>query len=71
MRAEYQHRTVRHLFNRLNENRATPPQLLHNVSVVNNLVMDVDWSAVGLERKFDDVYRTDYAGTEAAGAYAQ
>jgi hypothetical protein len=33
--------------------------------------MDVDWSAVGLERKFDDVYRTDYAGTEAAGAYAQ
>jgi hypothetical protein len=57
VRAEYQHRTKRNFFNRLNEDGAVLAQLLHDVTVVHNFMMDIDGRPVCLQRQLYDVHR--------------
>lgn len=55
MRAEYQYCSHRNFRNCLNENRASPPQLIDNVPIVHDFVMDVDRTPVRFESEFHDV----------------
>ena len=48
VRAENQYRAYRNFLDRLHKNRAPPPQLVHHIAVVHNLVMHVNRRAVGL-----------------------
>jgi hypothetical protein len=48
VRAEYEHRAFRYLFDGLDEDCAAPPKLVDDVPIVNNLVMDIHRPAVGL-----------------------
>jgi hypothetical protein len=64
VRAENQNCALRHLTNRFHENRAAPPQLIDNVTIVDNLMMHVHGLAVGFQREIDDVNRTHYTGAK-------
>ena len=69
MRAEYQYRAHRHFLDRLNENGAAPPQLVHNVAVMHNFVVYVDRRAISLQRQFHDVHSAHHSGAESARPY--
>src|SRR5262249_10323542 len=69
--AEHQDRAVGHVFDGLDENRAAATQLFHNVRVMNDFVVNVNGSAVGLERQFDDIDSANDAGAEPTRPDAQ
>ncbi len=70
MRAEYQYCADRHFLNRLDENRASPPQLIDNVAIVHDLVMDVDRPPVRFECEFHDVNGPYDAGAKSSRPHA-
>src|SRR5690606_27671421 len=67
VRAEHDCRIVRHLVEFVDEHRTKPPQPIHHVSVVHDLVAHVDRRTEELERAFDDVDRSIDTGTETSG----
>ena len=69
--AKNQHRAMRHFFDGFHENRAAPAQLLHNISVMDDLMVDVDRRAVGFQRQFDDIDGAYHTGTETARPHPQ
>jgi hypothetical protein len=71
MGAENEHGTRRNLGNSFDENRTTAAKLLDHVSIVDNLVMHVDRRSVSFQSQFDDIDRTDNAGTESARTNAE
>src|SRR5262249_31030674 len=66
-----QPRGIRHFVDFLDEDRALGAQLVHDVSVVDDLLADVDLAVADLEGPLDDVDRPDDAGAEAAQARDQ
>ena len=66
MRAEYQDRALGNLFDGFDENRAAAPQLVDDITVVNDFMMHVNRAAVGFERQLDDVYRSHHPGAESS-----
>ena len=66
MGAEHSARAVRDLIEFIDENGATRAQILHHMTVVHNLVTDVDRRAILLQRALDDLNRPLDAGAKAA-----
>jgi hypothetical protein len=66
--AENQHRPDWNFFNRLNEDRAAPPQLVYHVAVMNNFMVDVNWPPVSFQRQFHDVHRAHNPSAKTARA---
>src|SRR5438552_6220277 len=50
----------------LDENNTFDPELVHDVSVVNDFLADVERASIGLQCKVDDIYGPDHAGAKAA-----
>src|SRR5215831_16424059 len=65
MRAEYQDGAFRDFFDRLHKYRPAPPELVHHVAVMNDLVVHVYRAAKGLQRQFHDIYRSNHASAKA------
>ena len=53
------------------KNGAAAPELLHNIGIVDNLMVYVDRSAIGFERQLNDVDRANHARAEPAGPDAK
>ena len=70
MGAENQHGAFGDFLDGLDKNGAPPPQLIHYVTVVNDLVVDKNWPPVGFQRQFHNVNRADHAGAETARAHS-
>ncbi len=71
MGAENQHGAVRHFLDGFDKNRAAAAQLLHNVRVMNDLVVHIDGCAIGFQRQLDDINRAHYARAESPRPYPQ
>ncbi len=66
VRAENQHRTVRNLVNGFHEDCAAPAKLFHDIRVMNDFVMDVNWRAVSFQRQLDNIHRAHNSSAEAS-----
>src|SRR5712672_4816139 len=71
MGAENQHCAMRHFFYGLHKNSPAAPQLLHNVSVVHDLVVHINRRTVCFQRQFDYIHCAHHAGAEASRPYPQ
>jgi myo-inositol-hexaphosphate 3-phosphohydrolase len=69
--AEDENGAVWNFFDGFDENGAAAAELLHYISIVDNFMVDVDRITISFESEFHDVHGADYAGTKAAGTYAQ
>src|ERR1700737_2374743 len=66
MGAENQNGADRNLADRFNENCAASPQLIDNITVVDNLMVNIYRLSISLEGQFHDVDRPDHTRAEAS-----
>ena len=66
MRAENQYRADRNLLDGFDENSAAPPQLVHDIAVMDDFVMNIDRIPVRFECEFDNVYGSHDARAKPA-----
>src|SRR5204862_7992720 len=69
--AENQDGTMRHLLDGFYKECPAPACLLHYVSVMDDLLMDIDRRTVRFLRELDDIHGAHYARAEAPRPYPQ
>src|SRR5205809_269237 len=65
------HRTMRHFLDGFAKYRTAPAQLLHDIRVMDNLVVHVDRRAISFQRQLDDIDCAHNARAETSRPYPQ
>src|SRR6185295_11566513 len=66
MGAEHANRAVGDFFDAVDEDHIAFAEVLDEVPVMNDLVKDINWRRIKVERSFNNINGTHYAGTESA-----
>ena len=66
MRAKNNRHTIGNFVQLLNEDRALSLQRIDDIAVMDDLVPDIDWRAITLDRQIDDLYRPINTSAKAA-----
>src|SRR5205809_612833 len=69
--AKNEHRTMGNFLDGFDKNRTAPAQLLHNIRVMDNLVVHVDRRAISFQRQLDDIDSAHNARAETSRPYPQ
>ena len=69
MRAKNQHRAHGHFLDRFHKNRPAPPQLVHYIPIMDNLVVNIYRRAISLQRQFHNIHRANHPGAKPTRAY--
>src|SRR5437667_2762830 len=69
--AKNEHRTMGNFLDGFDKNRTAPAQLLHNIRVMDNLVVHVDRRAISFQRQLDDIDCAHNARAETSRPYPQ
>src|ERR1700678_740183 len=68
VRTKNQDRSPRDPFNGLNKDRASATQLVHDVAVMHDFMMNVNWISISFKGELDNVDGSDHAGAKSARA---